>query len=146
MVAVPICFRLERQPACRAFSRAWAKTGKRIAARMAMIAITTSNSISVKPLLRAVSIAHSLGLRDGRRFVDDRDFSIRMEVPSRCPLSLPAGRRALPRHARRHRAVLPAVSRTACSLPPSSAMAVWVPFGFGAAREDEGPAEERGDR
>ncbi|MBM3497413.1 MAG: hypothetical protein FJX74_01975, partial [Armatimonadetes bacterium] len=33
----------------RAFSRARAKTGNRIAARMAMIAMTTSNSISVKP-------------------------------------------------------------------------------------------------
>src|SRR5207245_2826208 len=53
MIAVPICFWLERQTACRAFSRAWAKTGKRIAARMAMIAITTSSSISVKPRPRA---------------------------------------------------------------------------------------------
>src|SRR5712691_13310699 len=40
---------LLEQLACRAFSRAWAKTGKRIAAKMAMIAITTSSSISVKP-------------------------------------------------------------------------------------------------
>src|SRR6478672_6530734 len=31
----------------RARSRAWAKTGKRMAARMAMIAITTSSSMSV---------------------------------------------------------------------------------------------------
>jgi hypothetical protein len=35
--AVPICFVPERHVICRAFSRAWAKTGKRIAARMAMI-------------------------------------------------------------------------------------------------------------
>src|SRR5579862_4582423 len=34
--------------ACLAFSRACAKTGKRIAARIAMIAITTRSSISVK--------------------------------------------------------------------------------------------------
>src|SRR5262249_5953154 len=33
----------------RAFSRAWAKTGKRIAAKMAMMAMTTSSSIRVKP-------------------------------------------------------------------------------------------------
>src|SRR5437763_295856 len=33
----------------RAFSLAWAKTGKRIAARMAMTAITTNSSISVNP-------------------------------------------------------------------------------------------------
>src|SRR5579859_2009281 len=36
---------------CLAFSRAWAKTGNRIAARIAMMAITTSNSISVKPFV-----------------------------------------------------------------------------------------------
>src|SRR5712691_4746443 len=36
------------QLAARAFSRAWAKTGKRIAARMAIIAITTSSSMRVK--------------------------------------------------------------------------------------------------
>jgi hypothetical protein len=33
--------------ACLAFSRAWLNTGNRIAARIAIIAITTSNSISV---------------------------------------------------------------------------------------------------
>src|SRR5689334_22737420 len=47
MPAVPICFRFERQFAERAFSRACAKTGNRIAAKIAMMAITTSNSISV---------------------------------------------------------------------------------------------------
>src|SRR5438034_11201312 len=45
----PICFMFERQLACRAFSRAWAKTGNKIAARIAIIAITTRSSISVKP-------------------------------------------------------------------------------------------------
>src|SRR5437870_4227204 len=40
---------LLRQLVFRACSRAWAKTGKRIAARMAMMAMTTSNSIRVKP-------------------------------------------------------------------------------------------------
>jgi hypothetical protein len=39
----------EAQDVCRAFSRTFAKTGKRMAARMAIIAITTSNSINVKP-------------------------------------------------------------------------------------------------
>src|SRR5262249_35292460 len=38
----------------RALSRAWAKTGNRIAAKMAMIAITTSSSISVKPKRRCL--------------------------------------------------------------------------------------------
>jgi hypothetical protein len=41
--------RLEVHCVKRAFRRAVAKTGNRIAARMAIIAITTSNSISVKP-------------------------------------------------------------------------------------------------
>src|SRR5579883_3104721 len=42
---------LERQEMERAFSRACAKTGKRIAARIAIMAITTSSSIRVKPIL-----------------------------------------------------------------------------------------------
>src|SRR5918911_4175453 len=46
-----ICFMLLMQLAWRAFSRAWAKTGNRMAARMAMMAITTSNSMRVKPSL-----------------------------------------------------------------------------------------------
>jgi len=44
---MPICLRLLRQAMERAFSRACANTGKRIAAKMAMIAITTSSSIKV---------------------------------------------------------------------------------------------------
>jgi hypothetical protein len=47
-IASVICFTFDRQDVCRAFSRAWAMTGKRIAARIAIIAITTSSSISVK--------------------------------------------------------------------------------------------------
>jgi hypothetical protein len=46
-----ICFRLFWQLARRADSRARANAGSRIAARMPMIAITTNNSISVKPLV-----------------------------------------------------------------------------------------------
>src|SRR5438876_4822068 len=46
---MPICLQFERQVVARAFSRACAKTGKRIAARMAMMAITTRSSIRVKP-------------------------------------------------------------------------------------------------
>ena len=45
---MPICLVLERQAVERAFSRADAKTGKRIAASTAIMAITTSSSISVK--------------------------------------------------------------------------------------------------
>src|SRR5690242_11350613 len=57
---VPICFRLLRQEIARAFSRACAKTGKRIAARIAMIAITTRSSIRVKPVLRLDLLQHIL--------------------------------------------------------------------------------------
>src|SRR4030042_849691 len=42
-------FTFERHTALRADSRARAKTGNTIAARMPMMAMTTSNSISVKP-------------------------------------------------------------------------------------------------
>src|SRR5712691_5322401 len=48
-MAAPSCLRLDRQLVWRAFSRAWAKTGKRIAARIAIMAITTSSSIRVNP-------------------------------------------------------------------------------------------------
>src|SRR5437588_217769 len=42
---------LERHDVWRAFARACAKTGNRIAANIAIIAITTNSSISVNPLL-----------------------------------------------------------------------------------------------
>ncbi len=54
MIASAICFWLLRQLVCLAFSRAFAKTGKRMAARMAMIAITTNSSISVNPFLMLI--------------------------------------------------------------------------------------------
>src|SRR3712207_5934195 len=49
-MAVPSCFWFDRQELCRAFSRAWAKTGNRMAASIAIMAITTSSSISVNPV------------------------------------------------------------------------------------------------
>jgi len=49
--AVPICLLLDRHEVCRAFSRAFAYTGNSIDARIEMIAMTTSNSIKVKPRL-----------------------------------------------------------------------------------------------
>jgi hypothetical protein len=48
--AKPICFAWDKQAAERACSLALEKTGKRMAARIAMIAMTTSNSIKVNPL------------------------------------------------------------------------------------------------
>nr|AUN36258.1 hypothetical protein [uncultured bacterium] len=44
------CFRLLLQTEARARSRALEKAGNKIAARIAIIAITISNSINVKPL------------------------------------------------------------------------------------------------
>src|SRR5437868_2719012 len=65
------CFILERQEVCRAFSRAWAKTGKRIAARMAMIAITTRSSISVNPASRRFMGVSNLARRRVGKQADD---------------------------------------------------------------------------
>ena len=47
--AMPICFSLFMQKICCALALACARAGRSMAARMAMMAITTSNSISVKP-------------------------------------------------------------------------------------------------
>src|SRR5438876_7973960 len=47
--ANPHCFELERHVAACAFPFAFAKAGSNSAARIAIIAITTSSSISVKP-------------------------------------------------------------------------------------------------
>src|SRR5260370_943352 len=65
---------LERQVAARAFSRAWAKTGKRMAAKIAMMAITTRSSMSVKPFLclgcmaKPRSVEGALPLSDSLKF------------------------------------------------------------------------------
>jgi hypothetical protein len=48
-VPIPICRRLFRQAVCLAFAFALAKAGNSMAARIAMIAITTNNSINVNP-------------------------------------------------------------------------------------------------
>src|SRR2546425_12413400 len=69
--AVPIWRQLERQTVARALSRAWAKTGKRIAARMAMIAITTRSSIRVNPLFRLA--IEALSFRDCPASLSDED-------------------------------------------------------------------------
>jgi len=45
---------LERHEVALAFSRAWLKTGNSIAAKIAMIAITTRSSMSVKPDFREI--------------------------------------------------------------------------------------------
>src|SRR5271154_2807090 len=48
MFARTICLTLERPAIALAEALAWAKTGNRIAARIAMIAMTTRSSMSVK--------------------------------------------------------------------------------------------------
>src|ERR1700712_1980208 len=55
-MASPICFRLLTHWARRAASRAACTAGRSRAIRTAMIAITTSNSMSVKPRLDLVDI------------------------------------------------------------------------------------------
>src|SRR5713226_3857356 len=50
----------------RARSRAWAKTGNRIAARMAIMAITTSSSIKVNARLRVFDIRSLLRMKTPR--------------------------------------------------------------------------------
>ena len=57
----PICLRLLRQAPLRADSRADFNAGMSSSARIAMIAMTTSNSINVKP--RGVLTLGSSGLR-----------------------------------------------------------------------------------
>src|ERR1041385_2304405 len=49
VVAIPSCLKLFTQEVCLALHFALAKAGRSIAARIAMIAITTNNSINVKP-------------------------------------------------------------------------------------------------
>src|SRR5712691_3287526 len=91
IVAVPICLRFDRQPACRAFSRAWAKTGKRMAANIAIIAITTSSSIRVNAGFRARRIDDLLSSVAGwespgaRRSTTDHStgmFGLLPEIPA----------------------------------------------------------------
>src|SRR3954452_23527073 len=71
MLAVPICFRLFMHADARAFSRAWAKTGKRMAASIAMIAMTTKSSMRVNPRLLG-SISFFSFLRDDKRLTPYR--------------------------------------------------------------------------
>ncbi len=51
-MAIPICRMLDKQLVDLAFSRAEEKTGNRIAESIEIIAITTNNSIRVKPLVK----------------------------------------------------------------------------------------------
>src|SRR5579859_2799038 len=52
--AIPSCFWLLTQVAPMAFNLALDNAGKSIAARMAMMAITTNSSINVKPCVPAI--------------------------------------------------------------------------------------------
>jgi hypothetical protein len=59
LMAMAMFFTFDRHWILRADSRALAKTGKSMAARIPMIAITTSNSISVNPFHRSLITALS---------------------------------------------------------------------------------------
>src|SRR6266849_4425941 len=77
--ARPSCLALERQDACRAFSRACANTGNRMAARIAMIAMTTRSSIKVKArrLLCLIPVpSRTAGTAPGK---DEYEVTIRRE-------------------------------------------------------------------
>ena len=50
MVDVPICFRLDVQLMLNALSRAFCNAGSSMAAKMAMMAMTTNSSINVNVL------------------------------------------------------------------------------------------------
>src|SRR5436190_16634618 len=81
---VPICRMFETQVVIRAFSRAWAKTGKRMAARIAMMAITTSSSIRVNARLRMRCIHDLLcGLWAAALVPADGESQARMKAPDR---------------------------------------------------------------
>ena len=56
---------LPLQEASRAFSRALARAGSSMAAKMAMMAITTSNSIKVKLRLLCIVVRAPLAVRPG---------------------------------------------------------------------------------
>src|SRR5437660_8548270 len=72
----------ERQVVCRAFSRACANTGNRIAARMAMIAMTTSSSIRVKPGLRTIAclLVFQRRLSGASVFITDLSLPVRKSL------------------------------------------------------------------
>ena len=55
---MPVCLRLFRQLVCLALALACASAGSSNAARMAMIAMTTSNSMSVKALQRSLMLGY----------------------------------------------------------------------------------------
>src|SRR5579862_388250 len=75
-----ICLTFDRQTVLRACSRACAKTGNRIAARIAMMAMTTSNSIKVNPLLWVLVLRQCIPFPPGRY----RRAAVRRALASDC--------------------------------------------------------------
>ena len=67
--AVPIVFKLFIQKAARLRSRAWLRAGSSIAARIAMIAMTTRSSIKVKfPDFTAVRVGENVFMSQSLNF------------------------------------------------------------------------------
>src|SRR5436305_1149645 len=80
MTPRPICLVLLRQEVLRAASLACAKTGNRIAARIAMIAITTSSSIRVNAnVLGLLNITFYLSPPIKEASIDSNDTDIGMK-------------------------------------------------------------------
>ena len=75
MANSPTCFRLDMQEVVRARSRACCRAGRSIEARMAMIAITTRSSISVK-YLSLMFHSFFLRVRSVRRRPDASCFEL----------------------------------------------------------------------
>src|SRR5262245_43129719 len=79
------CFLLDRQEIVRADSRACANTGKRIAARIAIMAITTRSSMRVKPCLHdladiAVAFLSMLETKHRMKWVSSARTLLRRDV------------------------------------------------------------------
>src|SRR6266576_1338824 len=71
-VAMPICRRLFTQYVCLDFSLARDNAGRSIAARIAMMAITTRSSINVKPRLGRAEASWQAGPGSGMRVLRAR--------------------------------------------------------------------------
>ena len=84
----PAALRLLWHVALRAFSLALANTGKRIAARIAIIAITTSSSIKVNPRLFDIVVPFQTGAQR-------KPLPIGASRSSRCPCSVRPGSSAI---------------------------------------------------
>src|SRR5947209_19733737 len=91
---MPTCRKLFKQAACLALALAFASAGRSIAARMAMIAITTNSSIKVKALLGLAALGKT---RERLEFIAAFSLRPRGEVSTPAePLNRPGSSRGKP--------------------------------------------------